>query len=159
MEPTAIEFVIPSPPVAKGRPRFGANRHTGHAVAYTDKRTENYEALVCLCATAVRPPQPLTGPLEVKIVAYFDRPDRLTSRSKRTGALLHAEEGAMPHTSRPDLDNIVKAVLDGMGRAGIWEDDAQVCALTAKKLYVPANGVQAGVHVFVWRAEDCEARR
>ena len=39
----------------------------------------------------------------------------------------------VPHTVRPDADNLVKALLDAMTRAGVWEDDAQVYDLHVRK--------------------------
>lgn len=35
-------------------------------------------------------------------------------------------EVRMPDRRRRDLDNIPKAVLDGLTHAGVWEDDAQI---------------------------------
>lgn len=40
----------------------------------------------------------------------------------------------LPHTERPDVDNLVKAILDAMTRAGVWKDDAQVWLLTVSKV-------------------------
>jgi len=42
------------------------------------------------------------------------------------------EVGA-PHLSTPDLDNLLKAVMDAMTTAGVWADDAQVFCLTSRK--------------------------
>ena len=41
---------------------------------------------------------------------------------------------------KPDLDNVVKAVLDGCN-AVAFRDDALVVELTARKLYAEAAGV------------------
>ena len=51
-------------------------------------------------------------------------------------------------TSRPDLDNLLKAVEDAL--IGVaYEDDAQVVRLTGAKLQVPAGGRGEGVGVQV----------
>lgn len=40
---------------------------------------------------------------------------------------------------KPDLDKLARAVLDGLSDANIWNDDAQVVTLRARKRYVEAN--------------------
>ena len=35
-------------------------------------------------------------------------------------------EGRIPLISKPDFDNIAKAVCDGITRAGLWTDDCRV---------------------------------
>jgi crossover junction endodeoxyribonuclease RusA len=40
-----------------------------------------------------------------------------------------------PAIRRPDLDKLVRAVLDAIGSAGLWKDDSQVvCQIAAKRL-------------------------
>lgn len=51
----------------------------------------------------------LTGPLVVDIVAY------------------------MPDKRRRDVDNVLKALLDGLTHAGVWGDDSQVVDLRISK--------------------------
>ena len=40
------------------------------------------------------------------------------------------------HTSKPDYDNIAKAITDALTKAGIWADDAQVAIGSVVKRYV-----------------------
>jgi Holliday junction resolvase RusA-like endonuclease len=52
------------------------------------------------------------------------------------------EEGS-PHTSKPDTDNLFKAVMDAMTAVGVWKDDALVSDVTAGKFYARgATGAQ-----------------
>ena len=44
-----------------------------------------------------------------------------------------------PHV-RPDLDKLVRAVMDGLTGVA-YEDDQQVCTLAASKIYAPTTGV------------------
>ncbi len=134
-----LRFVVTGQPVAKGRPM--ASVVCGHVHMRTPKKTENYEARVHQAAVDAKPPEweLLDGPIEIEIVAVFERPERLLARSKRTGLLLYGFPERMPHTSRPDLDNVVKAVLDGIDGAGIWRDDARVCRIRAEKVYRAIN--------------------
>lgn len=49
-------------------------------------------------------------------------------------------------TVKPDIDKLVRAILDGLTEAGIWKDDSQVVDLIARKVYVSANpGVTATI--------------
>jgi Holliday junction resolvase RusA-like endonuclease len=59
----------------------------------------------------------LEGPVKVTITAYF-------AHKKKTGW----------HISRPDIDNVVKAILDGLNGV-VFADDAVVAQLVASKHY------------------------
>jgi Holliday junction resolvase RusA-like endonuclease len=52
------------------------------------------------------------------------------SKAKRKRAL----ESTLPAASRPDLDNVLKAVMDAM-RGIVFNDDKQVVGITALKRY------------------------
>lgn len=113
MNPITISLL--GTPVPKGRPRFGNGR------AYTPKRTRDYENAL----KALIKEQSIQGPIEVTINAIFPRPQRLMPKKHPDGLILH--------TKRPDLDNIIKAVLDALNKT--LEDDAQVCIIHAYKYY------------------------
>jgi len=73
---------------------------------------------------------PHDGPVHVDVVATF-KPADSWPKWKRELAL----SGQWPHTSKPDIDNLIK-VLDGLnGRA--WIDDSQVTYVRATKNYGP----------------------
>lgn len=38
-------------------------------------------------------------------------------------------------TSKPDIDNLLKAALDALTDAGMWSDDSQVVQVNAAKMY------------------------
>lgn len=142
-------FEIPGEPCAKGRPRIAVV--AGHARAYTPAKTANYEGVVATFALKAKAESKwdedaAASPIRVMVTAMFSRPKRLLERFKKTNALRHACEGRMPHASRPDLDNVVKAVLDGLNRCGIWRDDSQVVSIEASKWYAATN---EDAHVWV----------
>tara|TARA_A100000171_G_C2103532_1_gene131027 strand:+ start:318 stop:656 length:339 start_codon:yes stop_codon:yes gene_type:complete len=62
---------------------------------------------------------PLIGPLSLELNFVFTRPKTV----KRKGW----------KDTKPDLDNVVKACMDALTNANVWEDDKQVCELTARK--------------------------
>lgn len=72
-------------------------------------------------AFLMRPKQALEGPISLDLTFWMPRPK---SRS-----------ASVYHDSRPDFDNLAKAVCDGLTKAGWWKDDARICAATVLKLY------------------------
>jgi Holliday junction resolvase RusA-like endonuclease len=72
---------------------------------------------------------PLTGPAKVRVEFRFSRPGgHFGKRGLRPAA-------PREHVVRPDLDKLVRAILDALSEAGIWRDDAQVVETRARKLY------------------------
>lgn len=133
---TCIRFTVPGAPRGKGRPR--ATIRGGRVATYTDAKTASYEALVALAARDAYRGPPLEGPVEVTVLVVLPRPARLRRRCDPTGLI--------PAPARPDVDNVVKAVLDGA--AALWRDDGQVVDLHASKRYAEADG-QPRVEVVV----------
>lgn len=79
---------------------------------------------------------PRTDPARVRVELVY--PAR--KRDKTEGEIL------IPHTARPDADNLVKSLLDALTRAGVWADDAQVWDLRVRKW----RGARPRWAVFVW---------
>lgn len=120
---TAI-ITIDGKPRGKGRPRFV--RATGGT--YTDADTAAYENLVkTLWLTNVG--KKMDGALAVHLDAYYPIP---ASKPKKTQAAMR--EDVIRPTTKPDLDNVVKAVLDGLNGVA-FADDSQVVELVSKKWY------------------------
>ena len=120
-------------PVAKGRPRLGRGGRT-----YTPEKTRKFEEAVSLSAIARmrRQGAKLTaGPVAVEIKFAFEPPASWPQWKKG-----QALGGHVRHTGRFDVDNGAKGVLDALNGIA-WEDDAQVCELTAKKCYAEKQGV------------------
>lgn len=123
-----LAFTIPGDPVAKGRPKL--TTIGGMARAYTPAKTRNYEAIVRLAAKeAMAGLLPMDGPLHLWVRVYLGIP---TSWSKRKKAAA-LEQLVLP-TKKPDVDNVIKAVSDGMN-AIAFTDDSRIVNLTAVKRY------------------------
>jgi Holliday junction resolvase RusA-like endonuclease len=117
-------IVIPGRPFAKRRHRVATIR--GRARAFNPTENERFEHLVrTLAASVFR--APLDGPVRVIVEATFATP--ISWPAKRRAAAI-----GTPHASRPDADNIAKAIKDGLNRIA-WRDDAQVAELTVRKLW------------------------
>lgn len=66
---------------------------------------------------------------------------QITFSSKRPQRLMHKKdpEGRIYKTSKPDLDNLIKMVLDILTKWGIWNDDSQVVSIQAEDYYCSKN--------------------
>ena len=119
----AICFTVYGQPVAKARARaFLRNGHISH---YTPDKTVCYENLVALTAAdTMQGLAPLQNPIKLTISAFLTIPK--SWRAKKQAA---AAAGLFTTTKRPDLDNIVKAIKDGLNGVA-WHDDAQVVVCT-----------------------------
>lgn len=135
----SLSFTVPGEPRGKGRPRFV--RATGRA--YTDAQTASYENRIMLAACAAKGAQgllePFDGPVVVVCTAYLQTPAS-ASRKRREAMLMDR----LSPTKRPDLENISKALLDGMNGV-VYRDDAQVIRLVIDKRW----GLEPGLEVSV----------
>lgn len=86
---------------------------------------------------------PLTGAVEVKLSFVLPRP--VSTPKRRTP----------PASKRPDLDKLVRAVLDAITSAGVWVDDSQVVDLRATKRLAKI-GETAGCRILVLDAAVTE---
>jgi len=123
--PEPVTVVIAGEPVAKARPRL-----TRRGIAYTPAHTRKYEAhgrLAAQLAMGDRPP--IEVPVRLELVADLPIPD---SWSGRRRAL--AVTGDLLPTSRPDVDNYIKAGLDSLNEI-VVRDDSQVVEITARKRF------------------------
>jgi Holliday junction resolvase RusA-like endonuclease len=123
-----IMFTVYGEPVAKGRPRFSTRGK--FPVAYTPEKTKTYESEVGMMAkAAMGASKALEGALEAFIYVTFAVPASYSK--KRTEACL---KGFEFHTKKPDLDNVVKAICDGMDKI-VFLSDAQITSIHATKVY------------------------
>lgn len=137
-----ITFNVPGTPVAKGRARsFIRGGRIGH---HTPEKTVNYESLVALAAQqmmASTDHRMMEGPLALSFSATFAIPKSWTK--KRLAAHANEPENV---TKKPDIDNLVKSLADGMNGV-VYADDCQIAVLTdCRKVY----GAVPGVLVKVW---------
>lgn len=119
--PERVTFTVPGRPFAKQRPRA-----TRQGRVYTPAETVSYERAVGVIA-AQHFPEPLTGPVRLTVWATFACPKSWSKR--KLDATIHR-----PHTQRPDLDNILKAIEDGLNRIA-FADDAQIAEIDARKVW------------------------
>lgn len=134
----AIEFFVPGAPVGKGRPRVTTAR--GRPRLYTPAKTAGFEALVALAgrdAMAGRPP--IAGAVALTLDVCLPVPAGWSDK-KRAAALL----GQTPATKKPDLDNVLKAIADGLNGVA-WIDDVQIVRESTQKRYASTPGVHVRI--------------
>lgn len=120
------EFEVPGKIIGKGRPRL--NSYTG--VVYTPTRTKDYESLVEQYFLLKYPRfKVLEGRIKVSIIAYFSIPK--TTKKADINEML---ENNISPTKKPDIDNIVKSILDSMNKFA-FKDDNQITKLEVEKKY------------------------
>lgn len=137
-----VEFFIPGEPVAKGRGRAAVIN--GHAHVFTPAKTRDYENLVkseSRRAMAGKPPLDVAVCVTIKVTLPI--PSSFSLKQQ-----VRSERGELLPTKRPDLDNVAKAVSDGMNSI-VFVDDKLICEMHLCKSY----GLIPGIEVLVSELE------
>jgi len=127
-----IFFTVPGAPVPKARPRgrIAKNRYGYQIVSmYTPKTTATFENKVGYYFSMKYTFDPIDEPVRVCVAAYFPIPQSWPKKKKE-----HAQYHTVPVVTKPDCDNIIKSILDGLNGIA-FVDDKQVFALSISKYY------------------------
>jgi crossover junction endodeoxyribonuclease RusA len=122
-----VEFFVPGPPAAKGRPRLDSRR--GHF--YTPGKTASYEHQVRVEA------------LRATALARWPKP----SQADRFSVAMHL---CFADARRRDIDNVAKAILDGM-KGVVFLDDFHVVKLLVRRLL---SHPRPGALIEVYRGKE-----
>jgi Holliday junction resolvase RusA-like endonuclease len=111
----------------KGQPRPRAFAFNGKARVYDAGTAEGWKSQI---AEALKPwagtMEP--GPIAVRAAFYFRRPK---GHFRTNGQIKPAAPAR--HTQKPDVDNLLKALLDCGSVIGLWRDDDQVVRADTSK--------------------------
>ena len=125
---TKINMDLPITPTAQMRARHTSRG--GFSRTYkSGKQVKNEDNLMYHLDDYV-PDEPLQGPIFLFIVARMPIP-KSYSKKKRQAAI----SNELKYTKKPDIDNLVKNLMDCMTTLGFWEDDKQVYNIHALKMY------------------------
>jgi len=165
-ERLAIAFFVPGTPVAQPRPRARAylvkdengaymrdrfGRPVPRAQIYDPGTADCWQGAVRGAARPYGPPAPFEGPMHVRLEVRLPRP-KCHYREGRFFDRLREDAPQWP-VQRPDIDNLVKAILDGL--TGImWQDDGQVCQLEVVKFFSSSPGVVVELEPLGMSGED-----
>lgn len=132
-----LSFELPiTPPTATAQQKkHYYNKNLGRVATYKPKNVVSAENLLMTALYPHKPDSPLGGELSVSIVFYF--PFRKTEKKSVVKAGL-----PVPKTTKPDLDNMAKNVLDAMTKLGYWADDAIIFDLTLTKYYATQGKIK-----------------
>ena len=118
---------IPGTPIAKKRPRFA---RIGKGVrTYSIQETEEGRTLLMI-KDQVR--EQTDKPVKVSFFFKLPRPKNHFGSGKNAEQL--KASAPKHHTSKPDIDNMVKFYMDCLNGI-VWHDDRQVVIQEASKMY------------------------
>ena len=134
-KPEVFDVFVKGIPRPQGRPRIVRfpNGKAGLKDPDISRDWKNYVRMVVGESWGRAPEE---GPVALFLTFYLPIP-RSWSKKRRMKAL----EGEILPTGRPDLDNLVKAVLDAL-LGVLIEDDRQIVSLIAAKFYGAVPGVE-----------------
>ena len=95
----------------------------------------------------------VTAPLrtEVTVAVTFQTP--APKQRPRWVPKVVWQLGEIPFTTKPDVDNLLKTVLDGLNGVA-WEDDSQVTELHGYKLHRRRGGKALTTATVFWEESD-----
>lgn len=139
-----INFTVRGIP--KGQPRPRAFARGGKVRMYDAGTAEAWKGAIALAAKPHLPALPLDKPIKLTIEHYMPRPKNHYGTGKNAGAIKFGAPTL--HTSKPDIDNLCKSVLDSLTQLGVWLDDDQVYFIEASKIYGSPTGAIIKIETF-----------
>jgi Holliday junction resolvase RusA-like endonuclease len=123
-------FFWPGIPRGQGRPRFAGK------VAYKSSEDKAYERSILMAYHAAYPGKTaITGAFIIRVTACYPIP-KSASKKAREDMLA----GRTVPTVKPDIDNVLKAVLDALNGAA-FTDDKNAFMILAQKVYAETPGI------------------
>lgn len=120
----AHQGMLSGQPKSLGRPRISRGGR-----AYTPQSSRDYQKKHL--ADLGEAPFKLLGPIRIQITFVSKRPQRLQRKVD--------PDSRIWKDTKPDLDNMIKMVMDIFTKWGIWADDAQVVSIQAEDYYCGKN--------------------
>lgn len=126
----AIRFTVPGKPIPQGSKRGFVAGSRAVVVDVNPQSLGAWRSAVAVAAAEAAAGSQVEGAVEVDVVFRFTPP--LSVRR------------AYPSV-RPDLDKLVRALLDALTASGVIRDDGQVVDLIARERYGDAPGCDVSV--------------
>ena len=118
-------------PKAQPRPRMVSNGHV-----YNPNTADVWKEEIKAAFLPYRKP-PIVGPVHLRVSFFLPCPKSMKGMDK---------DIPVPHTKKPDLDNLLKSTKDAITEAGVWKDDSLVYKTEAGKYY---TGKKTGAQIIV----------
>ena len=121
-----LTFEVPGEPRGKGRPRFTKTGHT-----YTDSETKAYEQKIIAYYRSAFGAFRWSDKafIRIKVTAHYPIP-----KSATKAAVAAMQSGGVLPSRKPDIDNVLKIVLDALNGIA-YKDDSRVVSVEADKVY------------------------
>lgn len=156
MNENVIMFFVPGQAVPQGSKTAFISKSTGRPIVVDkDRRLPEWRSKVTNSAmqrmadTAYS--LPLTGPLAVSITFVMERPRSHYGTGKNADKV-KASSPKWPATM-PDIDKLLRAILDGITDSQMWRDDGQVVWVQCAKRYRDSTPLRGpGVHITIGEA-------
>ena len=122
----AFSVFVPGHPAPQG-----SKRHVGRGIMVeSSKRVKPWrdDIRAALIDADGQPKARFDGAVDVQIRFYMPRPKSMRHRTS-------------PHTKRPDIDKLVRAILDAVTSSGVIRDDSVVTGIDATKVYAETTEI------------------
>lgn len=142
----------------QGRPRHRVIKTKDGRVfshTYEDAKSRDFKSVLHLLAQEQMGQQELfEGALSLELCVSKPIPKSMTKRDRKL-----VEEGRLLPTTKPDVDNILKAVMDAMNKV-VYKDDSQIAVVSVSKQYAEKEGVDIRItNIEMFKANCLLVRR
>ncbi len=123
---TKIQTYVNGVPIAQ--PRHRVTTASGFARAYIPASHKVHvwkNAIIASLDKSGMSDRRIDVPVELSLEFQLPMPKRMKNETGHT----------ISHVKKPDIDNLVKAVMDAMTTTGVWRDDSLVWNVHACKIY------------------------
>lgn len=143
LPPTSHTVFVPGKPAPQGSKRGIPTKNGKVAMIESSKAVKPWREDVrqALLDDHNRAVARFDGPVRVRLEFVMPRPKSMP-----------VSRPTPPHTKKPDIDKIERAILDAVSSAGVWPDDSYVIDLHSTKRTAEPNE-QHGCHITIWDAQ------
>ena len=140
-----FQLFVKGEPKAQERPRFSTR--AGFVQTYDPEKSRDHKALIGILARQkMEGRMPMEGDLLLTLTIRKNPPSSWSKKRQK-------EAIGRGITSKPDLDNYIKLVLDALNGV-VFRDDKDIAAIIARKVWTDK---EAGTNIVVTVAEYGEA--
>ncbi|MDY0037975.1 MAG: RusA family crossover junction endodeoxyribonuclease [Zoogloea oleivorans] len=141
-----VSFFVPGIPVPKGSAKAFVNKRTGRAQVMQDNREKQKPWASAITLSAMQyGVQGTLAPVKVDLVFAMPRLKSHFGTGKNATSI--KPNAPLAHVSKPDLDKLIRCVLDALTGVA-WHDDSQVFEVRASKFYSSRPGVTVTLEAF-----------
>jgi len=123
-----IVFTVFGQPSSQARARY-FRRGNFSGMYDPSKKDKNTFAII---VQKYAPKQPITEAISLEVIFYMLRPKSHYGTGKNSSQL--KKTAPQNHSSKPDIDNLTKFVIDAMNTI-FFKDDSLISQLNVKKIY------------------------